>query len=332
MSHRPLALLVAVLLLPVAPGLARADLAAREATVSILKELPAKDSGIELRAWVNDGSGAGTRVGDSLQYHFETARDAYLTAVHVDAHGVATVLYPSRATGDPRILAGREKQFPGPDDGFEIHVEPPLGLEDLFAVATLEPVPAEALGLPPGGGDPVTVLPAAEAAAFAKRLRDLLAERAENEIAFAHMSQRVSGRADDVELSAEDIVVFYTTRTRAIRRPRLNLHIRFDSGSADVGPESRAQLDEIGRALGDERLASARFVVGGHTDAVGENEYNLELSRRRADAVRTYLARNHDIGEDRLDIRAFGESRPVEPNDSDDGRFANRRVEFRLER
>ncbi len=69
--------------------------------------------------------------------------------------------------------------------------------------------------------------------------------------------------------------------------------------------------------------------ISGYTDAMGPEQYNLELSRRRANAVARYLT-EHGVGKNRLAIKFFGESNPVDTNETDDGRRKNRRVEFKI--
>ena len=67
--------------------------------------------------------------------------------------------------------------------------------------------------------------------------------------------------------------------------------------------------------------------VAGHTDSVGSDEYNQGLSERRADSVREYLT-SKGVKASRLSSRGYGESRPIESNDTDEGRAENRRVEL----
>jgi outer membrane protein OmpA-like peptidoglycan-associated protein len=106
----------------------------------------------------------------------------------------------------------------------------------------------------------------------------------------------------------------------------LSLPVRFAFGSAEIQPEARAQLDAL--AQGIKLLPAQRTVtVEGHTDAVGSDEYNLELSRARAHAVRDYLVQRHGIDPARLKTVGYGKQRPIE--DSDPYAALNRRVQFR---
>ena len=78
------------------------------------------------------------------------------------------------------------------------------------------------------------------------------------------------------------------------------------------------------------RNASAvrRVRIEGHTDSRGSDEHNLDLSERRAAAVREYLIGEGGIAPERLESQGFGETVPIADNDDSDGRAVNRRVEF----
>lgn len=105
---------------------------------------------------------------------------------------------------------------------------------------------------------------------------------------------------------------------------RIDLDILFDFARATLRPESLPQLDELGRVLQTPALAARRIGIHGHTDAVGEADANLRLSRQRAAAVAEYLGRTFGIAASRLDVQGFGESRLKRPDAPDAD--ANRRV------
>jgi outer membrane protein OmpA-like peptidoglycan-associated protein len=106
----------------------------------------------------------------------------------------------------------------------------------------------------------------------------------------------------------------------------LSAPIQFEFDSAAILPDARGQLDAI--AEGIKLLPPGRrVVIEGHTDAVGSEDYNQQLSRRRAAAVKQYLALRHGISPQRLRDVGLGERQPVEGLDplAPD----NRRVQFR---
>jgi len=102
--------------------------------------------------------------------------------------------------------------------------------------------------------------------------------------------------------------------------------IHFDTGSDRIRPESKPELDEIGAVLTEH--ADLRLLIEGHTDSEGPEASNLDLSERRAASVRAYLVENYGVSGSRLQSAGFGESRPVDSNESAEGRQMNRRVEI----
>ena len=110
------------------------------------------------------------------------------------------------------------------------------------------------------------------------------------------------------------------------RNPTVNLYVNFAYNSAVLEQDAKITLDRLGAALSDSRLADWEFLIGGHTDAKGGVSYNLDLSDRRAAAVRDYLISEYSISERRLIDKGFGESRLLDPAHPNDG--VNRRVQI----
>lgn len=115
----------------------------------------------------------------------------------------------------------------------------------------------------------------------------------------------------------------YVDYSRAI-----DLTVYFEFNSAEVTDRARDVLDRLGQALNSAELRPYRFLVAGHTDAVGDDESNLELSYHRAEAVREYLAAVHGVPRWRLAVRGWGRSRLKDPYNPESG--INRRVEVAL--
>ncbi len=101
----------------------------------------------------------------------------------------------------------------------------------------------------------------------------------------------------------------------------------FDTGKANFRSESTPELDRI--ALTFTENPNLVLEIGGHTDNVGTDEANNKLSQDRADAVREYLI-GKGIEPDRVQSKGYGETKPIQTNDTDEGRQANRRVEFKI--
>ena len=102
--------------------------------------------------------------------------------------------------------------------------------------------------------------------------------------------------------------------------------IYFDFASDKIKPESEPVLREIADALNHNPAWKLR--VEGHTDNIGGDLYNLDLSQRRAEAVKLALVTRYRIAADHLTPQGFGATRPKEPNDTLAGRARNRRVEL----
>lgn len=105
-------------------------------------------------------------------------------------------------------------------------------------------------------------------------------------------------------------------------------NITFMTGSADLNSDFLRVLDSVGLVL--KEYNKTLIVIAGHTDNVGSDENNQQLSQRRAESVGRYLSGRNVAGE-RMVITGYGEARPVASNDSADGRTQNRRVELTLE-
>lgn len=102
--------------------------------------------------------------------------------------------------------------------------------------------------------------------------------------------------------------------------------IYFDTNRAEVKPESKSALDEIGNLL--KQNPTLKLLVVGHTDSAGDYAYNLELSRKRAESVVQVLTRQYGIVSARLKSTGVAYAAPVASNRAEDGRAKNRRVEL----
>jgi outer membrane protein OmpA-like peptidoglycan-associated protein len=104
-------------------------------------------------------------------------------------------------------------------------------------------------------------------------------------------------------------------------------NVFFDFDKSILKEESYPELDRLVKIMKDK--GTMQVEVSGHTDAMGPERYNLELSRKRANAVANYLS-EQGIEKSRLKVNFFGESNPVDSNETVDGRSKNRRVEFKI--
>jgi OOP family OmpA-OmpF porin len=103
--------------------------------------------------------------------------------------------------------------------------------------------------------------------------------------------------------------------------------IYFDTDKTDLKPESRSTLDEVAKLLKAD--PSLRLEVAGHTDNTGAAAHNIQLSAGRATAVVNALVTTYGIDRARLQAKGYGDGKPVAPNDTEQNRARNRRVELR---
>jgi outer membrane protein OmpA-like peptidoglycan-associated protein len=122
--------------------------------------------------------------------------------------------------------------------------------------------------------------------------------------------QRVRGRSSrSLSLGEREELA-----TMAQAKPNIDLEITFDYGSANISQKSLAALQALGRALSNPELKGSTFVVAGHTDAAGTEAYNQDLSERRADAIKRYLAENFHIAGSDLVTVGYGKSKLKDPS------------------
>lgn len=107
----------------------------------------------------------------------------------------------------------------------------------------------------------------------------------------------------------------------------LGLPIKFSFNSAEIETDSKPLLNEIGKMMTMDTLVNEKLLIEGHTDATGTEDYNYQLSKRRANAVKNYLVINFQIKPDRLLIKGMGENSPLKGRNAYDP--SNRRVQFR---
>lgn len=119
---------------------------------------------------------------------------------------------------------------------------------------------------------------------------------------------------------AEDVPALKTAKIA-------NISATFGLNSAELTSETKMTLDTVAAALNSEQLVAQCFQLAGHTCDLGDDAYNMDLSRRRADSVRTYLV-SLGVDADRLVTTGYGETAPMVENKTESDRMKNRRVEF----
>ena len=100
----------------------------------------------------------------------------------------------------------------------------------------------------------------------------------------------------------------------ASAKPSIDLDIQFEYNSANISQAALPAVQELGKALSDPALKGSTFVVAGHTDAVGGDTFNRDLSERRAETIKRYLSDKYGIAGADLVTVGYGKSKLKDPN------------------
>lgn len=128
-----------------------------------------------------------------------------------------------------------------------------------------------------------------------------------------------------VQLEKEDLKADSIFRNLQVNQAFRLDNVYFDQSSYVLRSESYPQLNKLVKTLVS--LPKLVIEIAGHTDNVGDRRLNQYLSENRAKVIRNYLIR-HGIAEARLQANGYGDTRPAAPNDSEENKRKNRRVEF----
>jgi len=139
--------------------------------------------------------------------------------------------------------------------------------------------------------------------------------------------------SNNIDLSADtsfseitENIVLVSVKSLQESSIKLN-NIYFDFNSYELKPESFTELGRVVKFLTDN--PAIKIEISAHTDNIGSDEYNLDLSQKRAESVVNYLV-SKGISAGRLVAKGFGKSNPVASNDTEEGRAMNRRVEMKI--
>jgi OmpA-OmpF porin, OOP family len=308
---------LALLIPPAAPGasLSSAVTAQFDSIVTPAQQQP-------LSAELADLTSGATRVGQPLELKLQSKVPGFLAVFAVDSHGVVEVIKPTLGSTGNFLEAGKAVYFAGSDRQPWV-ARPPLGPVSIYVVMTARPLAS----ISATGGESVNsyLIGAADAPRVVKSVVDELRNAKDAYLAKLGMEVQLAGGA---EYTASDIIRYFTETTRSIEKPKLDVYINFAFNSADLLPVSVKALDTWGRVLSDPLMSRQTFVIGGHTDDVGTEDYNYDLSVRRAAAVRDFLVSRYGIDSKRLQVRGYGDTTPLIERTDEESRARNRRVDF----
>jgi len=114
-----------------------------------------------------------------------------------------------------------------------------------------------------------------------------------------------------------------------VEKGRVTLNVQFDTNKAVVKPAYEKDIRDLADAM--TAHPELKIMIEGHTDNVGALKYNMNLSQKRAEAVKNVLVKKYKIDPARLTAKGFGETKPIADNKTKAGRQENRRVEAAAE-
>ena len=279
------------------------------------------------------GSGDVLHLGEFYQVLVTAKSEGYLYLVQQNSQ--------ERSSGKMRLVLVSQK-VPGYRGGNafmypaveSLVAVPPLGLASVQAIFTNQPLP---LDTPNTSVEAGKEFPMSEEALLTL-IDDARKADPDFHIAFQSVTYDVALADGELEHTTRSIArQINTAITSADLEPdndgvltSFDAHIQFEFGSAVPTFNGQLQLDAFGDVLTRPEFKDIQFVVAGHTDDIGEEDFNLNLSDARAKAVSTYLQQHYGIPTTRMIVEAFGEDSPYVENTDDSSRALNRRVEFTL--
>jgi len=146
-----------------------------------------------------------------------------------------------------------------------------------------------------------------------------------------HISNSIDGVGNAIANGVANVESNISQEAQAVQADMAKVlsfeNIRFETNRADIVPESLVSVEKIAKILSEN--PNVKVEIGGHTDDLGNDNYNKNLSQQRVDAVKAKL-KELGIASERVSAVGYGETKPLVQNSSDDNRKQNRRVEFKI--
>lgn len=141
------------------------------------------------------------------------------------------------------------------------------------------------------------------------------------------LDQEISARRTEFNTLLESALNSTAVDAEAMGKTLKLTNVQFETGSASLTKLSTYELENLSAAM--QKYPNLVIQVAGHTDNTGDADANVLLSQQRADAVKDYVM-NKGISESRIQAVGYGQTKPIEDNETDAGRKANRRTEFTI--
>jgi len=324
-----------------------------------LKRIETLNKEEKIQIWLADRERPDLIIGETFKFNASSPDDGYLTFFYVDQNGDSAVM----DVGLPTSQTDGRFNYSFPNNG-SLPVEKPIGRSLVYAYVTHQRPALAQIGLVKdqalaGLKDPIqdserfATLVQRDGPTLAKgRLSFFVQESTQDgsfktklisQILLADSTPITSSNKTSGESDSDNTVVQGATRNSEIPEENLLLSakkiaeannttfdfpIYFAYNSAELTPVSQNMLLELWQGpLSDNRIKHKLMIIG-HTDSTGPADYNMNLSKQRAQAVKEHLETKHSVPAERIVARGRGELEPAAPNMTASNRELNRRVEF----
>ncbi|MFK8083364.1 MAG: OmpA family protein [Granulosicoccus sp.] len=306
---------------------------------------------VAIKFWINDfenESDPGVLVGDRLTYRAVSDQPAFFAFILIDARGNVAALKPD-ATADGGI-SGASRTLVFPDEqqsemGLNvIEQAEPLGKETIFLLASDQALPASVFEIGARedyvnyGNDVdrvralVTRLNKYADSLNLTSLRYEYYVDSDTQFSTRGIRREITERIEEVEVTTNAVVIANAEATDTVlpikSTPIVINDINFEYDSDVLTSSGINQLEVLGSELVDRQGQDdlPRIVLTGHTDSTGPADYNMSLSEKRSAASKRFLVEEFGLPADFINTHGLGESQPITPNDTKEGRARNRRV------
>jgi outer membrane protein OmpA-like peptidoglycan-associated protein len=284
-----------------------------------LKALASDWPEAQLTETLSHGNDLSLEQGSRFSLRIASTQGAHLAILLENPQGQVRVFVPRRPDTGDLIIPGSEINFPDMASGETLYADSAVGKAFVYLVATEQPAFGGSKVI---SGDP-------HPWTDAHQVLTLLGQPAVGRKSVTRLVAYISNPTVRDYVSKSEFVDFYTNGTRSVENADRGFRIGFKINSAELDEFSKRQLEAVGGGMQDPHLQSYRFSIEGHTDDLGSTEYNDDLSLRRAEVVRNYLAHSAGVPTARLDARGFGKSKPQVEGTTEEARAQNRRVVIR---
>lgn len=246
-----------------------------------------------------------------LQVQYEAAQPGFVSYLRVSSHGDMTLV----RGGEASTASG----------SMSLSIQPPLGPERTIVLYSNRPLDDL---VPAGAGTATLGSDRAHAEAFVRQLAGLQTQGLR--VVTRRLSYLVNAPQGDTQYTTRSIireVEGAPPHAKDSAPPRFPTRIEFQFNSDQLTPKGQRDLDVFGAALVG-KLRDRSVTLEGHTDAIGSDEYNQQLSERRAATARQYLLESFNLTPDKIRVTGKGKAGAIAPNDSEEDRSKNRRVDF----